>query len=107
MNEILQTREILGTVALPGGECELVASAAAEYHEAEGRMLVTLRASLEPRQAHGKANRAIVAEWLPKNQTVSESVSIDEAGEAAREIFRRWARKVREAAPGLHRPSFI
>ena len=42
------------------------------------------------------------ADWLPKPETVRESVGPDETAEMAREIFQRWARKVREAAPTLH-----
>ena len=105
MNEILDTREILGIVQLPEGECELIASAAAEYAEGSGNLLVRLAAAVRCRNATSNAS-AISPEWLPKRQTVSEFVSIEEAGEVARDIFRRWVRKVRESAPNLHHPSF-
>jgi hypothetical protein len=42
------------------------------------------------------------ADWLPENETVTESVDLDECRELSREIFQRWVRKVREAAPKLH-----
>jgi hypothetical protein len=105
MNEILETREVLGTLELPAGECELVASATAEYSEGSANLVVRLDATIHRRSLPSDAS-PVAAEWLPKNQTVSEFVPIDEAGEVARDIFRRWVRKVRESAPNLHQPSF-
>ena len=105
MNEILETREILGTLQLPEGECELVASATAEYSEGSANLVVHLEAAIA-RRAGGSDTARVIADWLPTNQTVSEFVPIDEAGEVARDIFRKWVRKVRESAPDLHQPSF-
>ena len=105
MNEILETREILGTLNLREGECELVASATAEYSEGSGNLLVRLEAAVHRRGSHSQGD-PIVANWLPKNQSASEFVSIEEASEVAHEIFRTWVRKVRESAPNLHQPSF-
>ena len=105
MNEIFNTREILGTLELPEGECELSASAVAEYAEGSGNLVVRLDAAVHPRHAD-RNNSAISVGWLPKGQTVSEFSPIDEAGEIARDIFRRWVRQVRASAPSLHQPSF-
>ena len=106
MNELFNTREILGTLELPEGECELSASAVAEYAEGSGNLVVRLDAAVHLRHASHRNNSAISVNWLPKGQTVSEFSPIDEAGEIARDIFRRWVRQVRAAAPSLHQPSF-
>lgn len=104
MNEIFNTREILGTLELPEGECELTARATAEYAEGSGSLVVRLDAAVRRREAHG--GHEVAVKWLPKSETVTEFSSIEEAGEIARDIFRRWVRKVRASAPSLHQPSF-
>jgi len=40
-------------------------------------------------------------DWLPKPETLREGVGPDEASDMARDIFRRWTKKVREAATAL------
>ena len=88
MKRIIDTSEVLGTVEVPEGASELCASAEASFDEEAGRLLVK--------------ERRFRADWLPKNETVTESVAREECHEVAREIFHRWVRKVREAAPQLH-----
>jgi hypothetical protein len=46
----------------------------------------------------------VATSWLPKAETVTESVDPGETTEAARNIFHGWVRKVRQAAPLLHNP---
>ena len=105
MNEILKIREILGTLELPEGECELSASAVAEYAEGTGNLVVRLDAAVHPCDTHYR-DLALTLDWLPKGQTVSEFSPIEEAGEIARDAFRRWVRQIRASAPALHKPSF-
>ena len=64
-------------------------------------MVLQLEAFLRPTDLLAK-ERHLRAAWLPPNETVSESVARDECHEVAREIFHRWVRRVREAAPKLH-----
>jgi hypothetical protein len=101
MKRIIDTSEVLGTVEVPQGACELYASADASFDEAAGRLVVKLEAFLRPTDLLAK-ERHFRADWLPENETVTESVGLDECREMAREIFHRWVRKVREAAPQLH-----
>jgi hypothetical protein len=101
MKRIIDTSEVLGTVEASEGVCELCASADASFDEEAGRLVMTLEAFLRPtglaaKERHSRAN------WLPKNETVTEFIARDECHEVAREIFHRWVRKVREAAPKLH-----
>ena len=101
MKRIIDTSEVLGTVEVPEGTCEVCAAADAGFDEAAGRMVVKLEAFLRPAGLLVK-ERHFRADWLPSNETVTESVGREESGEMAREIFHGWVRKVREAAPPLH-----
>ena len=101
MKRVIDTSEVLGTVETPAGKCELCASAEAGFEEAAGRLVVTLGAFLRPTGLLVK-ERHFRAAWLPANETVTESVRREECHDMAREIFHRWVRKVREAAPPLH-----
>ena len=80
---------------------QLVASADAAFDEAAGRLVVKLEAFLRPADLLVKERR-FRARWLPENETVTESVAREECHDVAREIFHRWVRKLREAAPQLH-----
>ena len=64
-------------------------------------MVVNLEGHLRPAGLFEK-ERHCRADWLPANESVTESVSREECHDVAREIFRRWVRKVKEAAPHLH-----
>jgi hypothetical protein len=102
MKRIIDTSEVLGTVEAPEGVCELCASADASFDEEAGRLVTKLEAFLRPTDLLVKG-RHFRADWLPENETVAESVAREECHDVAREIFSRWVRKVREAAPKLHR----
>jgi hypothetical protein len=101
MKRIIDTSEVLGTVKMPEGACELCASADASFDETAGRLVTKLEAFLRPADLLVK-ERHFRADWLPTDETVTESVAREECHEVAREIFHRWVRKVREAAPRLH-----
>lgn len=101
MRRILDTSEVLGTVKSAKGESEVCVSAEAAYDEKENRLMVSLITYLRPRDLLTKEEH-FRAEWLPKNETVTEVASLDESHELARELFQRWVRKVRAAAPFLH-----
>lgn len=101
MKRVIDTSEVLGTVETAEGPCEVYVSADAGFDEARGRLVVKLEAFLRPTDLLAK-ERHFRADWLPKNETVMESVGPEETVELARDIFHRWVRKVREAAPPLH-----
>jgi hypothetical protein len=101
MKRIIDTSEALGTVEMPQGVCELCASADANFDEEAGRLVVKLEAFLRPTDLLVR-ERHFRADWLPKDETITESVAREECHEVAREIFHRWTRKVRETAPQLH-----
>src|SRR5438128_663766 len=101
MKRIIDTSEVLGMVDLPTGNCELCAAADANYDEEKNRLLVRLSSFLRTTDLRAK-EKQWSATWLPKPETLMEAVGSDEALEAARDIFHRWVRKVREAVPSLH-----
>lgn len=98
MKRIIDTSEVLGTVKMPVGVCEVCASAEADFDEAEDQLVVKLETFLRPTDLLVK-ERHFRTSWLPKNETVTESVAREECYEMAREIFHGWVRKVREARP--------
>lgn len=100
MKRVLDTSEVLGTVELPAGACELCAAATANYDEEKCRLVVRLNSFLRTTDLRAREKR-LSADWLPEPETVTESVGGDETVEVARDIFSRWARKVRQAAPAL------
>jgi hypothetical protein len=102
MKRIINTSEVLGTVKASRGACEVCASADAGFDESGGRLVVELVAFLRPAGLLVK-ERHLRADWLPKNETVAVSVAHEECHEVARDIFHRWVRRVREAAPDLRR----
>jgi len=101
MKPIIDTSEVLGTVEVTAGVCELCASADASFDEEAGRLRVKLEAFLRPTDLLVK-ERHFRANWLPENETVTESAAREESHEVARDIFHRWVHRVREAAPKLH-----
>jgi len=101
VKHVINTSEILGFVDPPEGRCELCVSADAHFDEEAQRLVVRLEAFLRPADRLAK-ERHFRARWIPEDETVAESASLEECHDATREIFQRWVRKVREAAPRLH-----
>jgi hypothetical protein len=101
MKRVINMSEALGTVEVPEGSCELCASADVSFDEAVGRLVAKLEAFLRPTGLLVK-EKHFRADWLPENETVAEAVEREDCREVSREIFHRWVRKVREAAPQLH-----
>ena len=101
MRRIIDASEVLGTVKSTKGESEVCVAAEAAYDEAENRLVVNLITYLRPRDLLTKEEHFRL-EWMPKNETVTEVVGLEESHDLARELFQRWVHKVRTAAPFLH-----
>jgi len=71
--------------------------------EESASLIVKLEAFLRGAGLRNNETR-FTAEWLPKPETVRESVGPDETGEMARDIVHRRVRKVRPASPPSHLP---
>lgn len=102
MKRVIDRSVVLGTVEVPEGPCEVCASADARYDETAGRLVVKLASSLRPAGLLVKERR-FHPDWLPADETVTEAGALEDCDAEAREIFHRWATKVRAAAPKLHR----
>ncbi len=100
MKRVVDTIEVLGTLDQPGGACEVCATAQAEYDDPSGRLTVRTQAFLRPCDLLVK-EKHFRTDWLPTNETITESVAPEETHDAARSIFHHWVRKVRDAAPEL------
>jgi hypothetical protein len=100
MKHIIDTSEVVGTVELPEGSCELCASADASFDEIAGRLVVKLDSFLRPADFLAKEHH-FHPDWLPESNAVTESVPREDCHEVTREIFHRWVGKVRKAAPQL------
>lgn len=101
MKRVVDMSEVLGTVELPEGQAELCAAADAKFDETARRLVVILSTFLRPSGFLAK-ERHFRVHWLPRDETITESVAREECHALAREIFHRWVCKVREAAPQLH-----
>ena len=78
----------------------MCATADAKYDEDATRLVVKLDAFLRTTDLLTKEKR-FPADWLPKPETVRESVGPDETVEMARDIFHRWVQRVRQTVPAL------
>ncbi len=97
MKRVIDSSEVLGTVEIAEGTCEVCASATAGFDETAGRLIVKLEAFLRTQNLRAKEKQWHAA-WLPKSETVTEAVAAGEASDVARDIFHRWVRKVSETA---------
>ncbi len=80
MKRVIDTSEVLGTVDMPEGTCEVCVSANADYDEAAARLVVRLDAFLRTTNLRAKEKR-FSTEWLPRSETIRESVGPDETVE--------------------------
>src|SRR5688572_4337454 len=97
MRKILSTSEIIQDLDLEVEPKELCAAAEADYDERKHTLVIKLDAFV--RQVHHAGPDVCTRpDWLPKPEILREGVGPDEAGDLAREIFRRWTKKVREMA---------
>lgn len=101
MKRVIDTSEVLGTVDTLDGIGEVCASAVANYDDDARQLVVRLEAFVRTTNLRTK-EKLVPLNWLPKAEIVTESLESGEAVEAARNVFHRWARKVRQSAPSLH-----
>lgn len=103
MKKVINISEIVETVDLPEGPCEVCAGAEAEHDEMRGRLIV--RAGSFVRTADlRRTEKQVAAPWLPKPEIIEEAVARGEAVTVAKDIFRSWVQKVRRSIPSVHNP---
>jgi len=97
MKKVLSTSEIVQDLDLEVEPKELCAAAEADYDERQHNLVIKLDAFV--RQVHHAWPDVYSRpDWLPKPEALREGVGPDEASDLARDIFRRWTKKVRESA---------
>jgi len=98
MRRVVSSSEIVGNCECQGLSMDVSAHSDAYYEEATSTLQVKLMAEVEPadNEFHSSWPHP---DWLPAKQTVQEHLPYEDALQVAKEIFRNWARKVREAMP--------
>ena len=94
MSRIVESREVTK------GTREVIASAEAEFDEGKSELVIDLDSKVQVTDAHGH-DTLVTQDWLPARETVREHLSLSDAPDASKEIFERWAHKVRESIPSL------
>lgn len=100
MKKIFSTSRIVGTCRMHNQDVETCATAEANYDEDQSQLRIELNSFVRPTDLRFKEEH-FAADFLPTKQTVTESVSQDEAPELARDIFQRWVRTVRQSMTSL------
>jgi hypothetical protein len=100
MKTIYSSSQIVGDFPSQEKEFEVCAIADAQFDEEHSKLIMELDAFVRPVDLVAKEEH-LQAGWLPKKETVNETVSVEEAPGLAREVFHRWVRKVRQAMPSL------
>jgi hypothetical protein len=98
MKRIISISEVVESRAAPQGTLEVLATAEADYDEAKALLLVELDSFAKIADRRGHDERVAQA-GLPAKQTVRETVGPEDAVSAAKDIFHRWAGRVRQAMP--------
>jgi len=97
MKRIISISEVVESARSWQGQWELRATAEADYHETKSELVVQLDSFV--RTADVKLPSGLPQGWLPKKQTLVERMPWEDALPAAKEIFQRWVRKVRQSLP--------
>ena len=96
MKRVLSTSEIVQDLDLEAEPRQLCATAEADYDKEHSTLVIRLDSFV--RQVHHAGSDVCSRpDWLPKPETLREGVAPDEASDLARDVFRRWTRRVREA----------
>jgi hypothetical protein len=88
--------EVLAEIDRPDGRCEVCASADGTYEESSERLIVKLDCQIRPLSMTEQPTKTS-ADWLPRPETVTASVSRSEASDMTKEIFGTWTAFVRKA----------
>ena len=98
MKRIFSSSEIIGSFTRSEREFEVCATAEANFDDGGSKLMLDLDSFIRPVDFRSK-EKHLPADWLPKKQSLEESVSQDEAVALAKEIFHRWVGKVRQSVP--------
>jgi hypothetical protein len=98
MKRLISSSEIIGLITREDHEFEVCATGEANFDEGKSQLMVELDSFIRPVDLRAKEAH-LPADWLPRKQTLKESVTQDEAVDLAKDIFHRWVGKVRQSVP--------
>ena len=98
MKRIISSSEIIGLFTRGEHEFEVCATGEANFDEGKSQLIIELDSFIRPVDLRAKEAH-LPADWLPRKQTLKESVSHDETFDLAKDIFHRWVGKVRQSVP--------
>jgi len=98
MKQIFSGNQIVGSFAKEQEAFEVCATAEANFDEERSELELQLDSFIRPVNLRSKEMHFQSA-WLPKKQNVREHVTCEEAPDLARDIFHRWAKKLRQIIP--------
>jgi hypothetical protein len=90
--------EILGFVELNGKTHEVCVTADSQYDDNSCQLSIKLDRYLRLRDLLAE-EKHIDASWLPKTETIKNSVSMEEITDYVAEVFEFWVRKVKNSIP--------
>lgn len=97
MKKVLSISEIVQDLDLEWEPKELCAAAEADYDDLQSSLVIRLDAFVR-QVRHAGPDVCTRPAWLPPVETLREHVPSEEASALAREIFRRWTKKIRDSA---------
>ena len=100
MKKVIAISEEVGNTDIESARCDVYATARAEYDEAQSLLVVQLDSHLWTNDP-GNPQRTPGQDWLPVRQTVREHMPYEDTVAETKEIFRSWARKVRQSVPTM------
>ncbi len=95
---VLDAVRIVDTREVGPDSYEICTTAQANYDEESREMQVDLDSFVRRFEMRGK-NEIMRPAWLPRRDSVKTHVYLEEASDAAKEIFDTWARKVQRTVP--------
>jgi len=98
MKRIYSSSQIIGSFTRAEKEFETCATAEAQFDEEHSLVLIELDSFIRPVDLVSKEEHLQVG-WLPKKESIKETISLEEAPDLAREIFHRWVHRIQRAMP--------
>jgi hypothetical protein len=95
MESVISISEVVEKQPSPNGILEVCATLESTYDKAAQQLTALLGCHVQ--EALGA--RRLAGPWLPAAETLREHVAREEASDVARDMFHRWAERVRHCVP--------
>ncbi|MGA7216492.1 MAG: hypothetical protein WBX20_20000 [Terrimicrobiaceae bacterium] len=95
MRNIISIRETIAPFRDGDAQCEVWASAEGVYDETDARLEVKLDSYLR----RSSDSQPLPTSWLPETQTVISATPFEDGASVAKEMFKHWVKRVRQAVP--------